>query len=140
MPTYNPEDFIDKTIFAQTKINAHKAADKTSDILYTFQPGATVGVVYSFLQKPDGLWWHFRYRPNPNVSAISYFVKNELNQFNKKDLESQGLLSTEQKAEAEADKNKTLLDKIFEFGKKGVTGIIVVLLAVYVFNKTQSKK
>ena len=140
MPTYNPEDFIGKTIFAQTKINAYKAADKKSDILYTFQPGATVGVIYSFLQKPDGLWWQFRYRPNPNVNAISYFVKNELNQFNKKNLEEQGLVSTQDKAEAEAEKNKSVLDKVFDFGKKSATAIIIVLLAVYAYNKTQSKK
>jgi hypothetical protein len=140
MATYNPEDLINKTIFAQTKINAYKAADKQSQILYTFQPGATVGIVYSFVQKPDGLWWMFRYRPNPNVNAISYFVKNELNQFNKKDLESQGLLSTKEKAEAEAEKDKSILDKIFDFGKKSATGIIIVLLAVYAYNKTQTKK
>jgi len=139
MPTYNPEDFIGKTIFAEKSINAHRAADKESDVLYRFQPGSTVGVIYSFLQKPDGLWWQFRYRPNPNVNAISYFVKNELNQFNKKDLESQGLISTEEKAEAEADKNKSYLDKLFEFGKKGGTAIIVVLLGIYAYKQLKNK-
>ena len=136
MPLYNPESIWGKTLFSIKTVKAHLAADKESDVLFTFKPGATVGIVNRDIPKTDGIWWQFKRAGGTNF----YYVKHDEGLFSLKALKEQGLQTEAEKAEAEAEANKTILDKIFDFGKKSATGIIIVLLAVYAYNKTQSKK
>lgn len=136
MPYYNPEAVRGKTLFAIKTVNARLAADKESDVLFTFKPGSTVGVVNMEIPKTDGVWWQFKRAGGRSF----YYVKHEEGLFSLKALKEQGLQTEKEKAEAEAEANKSILDKIFDFGKKSAIGIIIVLLAVYAYNKTQSKK
>lgn len=129
MPTYNPNEVIGKTIYAIKRVNGYSEASEQSAPIYTFNSGAAVGVVYSYVSKPTGLWWQFRYNNK------SYFVKHEQGAFNLSDLKNQGLQTEAEKAKAEAEANKSILDKIFNFGKKSATGIILVLLGIYTYKQ-----
>jgi len=127
MATYNPDDIIGKTIYAIKKVNGYSEASELSAAIYTFNVGAPVGVVFSYVSKPDGLWWQFRYNNK------SYFVKHAQGTFNLTDLKNQGLQTEAEKEKTKAEANKTTLDKILEFGKKSATGIILVLLGIYAY-------
>jgi hypothetical protein len=131
MATYNPDDIIGKTLYALKRVNGYNLADEKSDPIYTFNAGAPVGVVFSYVSKPDGLYWQFRYNNR------SYFVKHAQGRFNLSDLKNQGLQTEQEKAQAEAEANKGPLDKIFDFGKKSATAIIIVLLGIYAYKQTR---
>jgi hypothetical protein len=128
MATYNPDDIIGKTIYAVKRVNGYNLADVNSNPIYTFNPGAAVGVVFSYVSNPDGLYWQFRY------NGKSYFVKHGQGLFNLTDLKNQGLQTEAEKAAEAAEAKKGPLDKIFDFGKKSATAIIIVLLGVYAYN------
>jgi hypothetical protein len=134
MASYNPDELIGKTFYPIKRVFAYADASTIDKPIYFFDPGTPIGVVFSYLNKSSGIWWQFK-RNNK-----SFFVKHEQGLFDLKDLKEQGLQTEKEKAEAEAEANKSFLDKIFDFGKKSATGIIIVLLAVYAYNKTQSKK
>jgi hypothetical protein len=127
MATYNPDDLINKTFYAIKRLNGYSEASTLSAPIYTFNLGAPVGVVFSYVSKPDGLWWQFKYNNR------SYFVKHEQGAFNLTDLKGQGLQTEAEKAQAEAEANKGPLDKIFDYGKKSATVIIAVLLGIYAY-------
>jgi hypothetical protein len=129
MASYNPDDLIGKTFFPIKRVFAYKDASTIDKPIFFFDPsvGNPIGVVFSYVQKPTGLWWQFK------RNTKSYFVKHEEGAFNLKDLKNQGLQTEAEKAEAEAEKNKSYLEKIFDFGKKGGTAIIIVLLGIYAY-------
>ena len=133
MDKYNPDDLIGKTFYPLKRVFAYGDASTIDKPVYFFDPGNPIGVVYSYLSKPTGLWWQFK------SGSKSYFVKHEQGLFNLKDLKDQGLTTEKEKREAEAEANKTTLEKIFEFGKKSATAIIIVVLGVYAYNQTKKK-
>jgi hypothetical protein len=49
MPTFNANQIIDKTLIAKVNIPIYRYAEDGAPVVYTVKPGASVGVVYSYL-------------------------------------------------------------------------------------------
>jgi hypothetical protein len=105
---YSATDLIGKSLFAKKSIPLKRFTDDDKPTVYTVDPGKLVGVVYSWVVKPDGtLWWAF-YDQNKNP----YYAKHAEGNFSLSELTAQGLESVAQKAKDEAKANESITDKI----------------------------
>jgi len=135
MPEYSADEIIGKTLIANKDIKIWKipakpsigeAGVKWSDI-YVKKNNAA-GVVYSYVGGTGGdpLFWVFD-TPGVNVGEIgaNFFVPHAVGNFNVKSLKEQGALTTKERADLEAEENKTTGDKIIEAFKKGGKYILI---------------
>jgi len=129
--TYNSNDVIGKTLIANIPVNVYAEASNIN-LLYTVRPGNTVGVVYSWVNKNGVIWWQ--------LEPGNKFVSHAIGKFNLQVLEDQGLLTTEEKQEAEEDKNKTWFQKFLEgTSKKVLTGAALLAVGYIIFKQVRKK-
>ena len=129
--TYNANDVIGKTLIANIPVNVYAEASNIN-LLYTVRPGNTVGVVYSWVNKNGVIWWQ--------LEPGNKFVSHAIGKFNLQVLEDQGLLTTEEKQEAEEDKNKTWFQKFLEgTSKKVLTGAALLAVGYIIFKQVRKK-
>lgn len=57
MPTITADKIIGHNIYAKTKIDAYNYPDKPNKIVRSFKPGELIGLVYSYIEKSDGVYW-----------------------------------------------------------------------------------
>lgn len=126
MPEINIADLINKTLIAKKQLTAYNYASEPRKVLFTFQPNASVGVVYSWLERPDGIYLVFqRYG-----GASSYVIKYEPDAF--KFTSDIKVIAEKQKQETEKQliEQKGAFSYYFEkYGKivlLSVVGIIVI--------------
>lgn len=129
---YEAKDIIGKSLIARKQINVYSLPDaKAQYKIAIVLPGNSCGVVYSYIQKPDGLYWMFYNNTKP------YYIKHSTGAFDVNSLKIQGVLTTEQKKEAERLENLNWIERQFEDlkqgGKKaliivGVSAAIIILL------------
>lgn len=70
MPTYRLEDLAGKRVRAAKTVKVYRLPDKTMPVLRTYPSGSEIGVVFSWVTKPDGtylafddLWGQMYYLP-----------------------------------------------------------------------------
>lgn len=130
MPTITADKVLNKSLYAKTDINAVTGA---GNFYKTFKAGALIGNVYSWISKPDGLYWMFN-GPTP------YYVKHDANKLS--------LLALPQiLAEITQEEEKKKLDALgpiqYNIDKylPYIIGAVVVAVALpTVINLSQSKK
>ena len=129
MPTFSANEIIGKTLIANKIIDIWKIPAKPSTgeagIKWTgiyVKKNDAAGVVYSYVGGTGGdpLFWVFE-TPGVNAGQIgaNFYVPHAVGNFNVESLREQGVLTTAERAELEAEENKTTGDKIVEAFKKG---------------------
>ncbi|MEL6355978.1 MAG: hypothetical protein AAFQ37_03495 [Bacteroidota bacterium] len=105
MPSFNVTDLIGKTLHAKTSVPIKRWPEDDSPIIRTVPAGATVGVIYSWLNvKPGRSRLHFQFM---DQEGRSYYVEFISGRFNLTALRSQGVQSIEEQNEA----NKPFLER-----------------------------
>jgi hypothetical protein len=97
MATYSAADIVDKSLIAKRAVPVFKLPEaKMSNRIGVVNKGNSVGIVYSYIQKPDGLYWMFK----PKFGT-TYYAKHIPGDFDVSNLRTQGVISQEEKAENE---------------------------------------
>jgi hypothetical protein len=128
MATYNPNDLIGKTLFATKKIFLKRTPSDAAQPIYTVKPGATVGVVDSFIFPKPGrnvnMYWQFL-----DQNGKYFYAEHTPGSFDTKKVEIQGAVSIEdQKAQSDEEaKNwvEKLTPKLWLFGL-GFAGFVLL--------------
>ncbi len=111
-PVYSVSDIVDKTLFALKDLpyyDSVPSAYNTPKVIGTVKAGTPAGVVYSWLETSQGIWWMFY--PS-SFYGSSYYMPHHIGYFDMDALAQQGVLSDEEKAAAEAEGNKTWYEKL----------------------------
>jgi hypothetical protein len=123
MPLFNAEEIIGKTLFAKGfPVNLRQYASTEAPIISKTQPGEIVGQVYSYLNKPDGVWWQIQ---RPTGGAV--WARHNPAAFDLKALKEQGVKSTEERRKEEEEKALTPGEKFIKSFER--IGIIVAAIA-----------
>ena len=134
MPTFNSKDIIDKTLIAKVKIPVTRYAKDDAPIVYTVNPGQSVGVVYSFLipkENRTNLWWAFK-----DSNDKFYYTEHKEGIYDITSLQQQGVLTTAQQQQAAAEASMSTTDKVFKLVQK----YLLIGAGVYLLNSIIKKK
>ena len=118
MATFNVDDIVDKTLIAKVKIPIKRYAEDNAPIVYTVNPGSSVGVVYSWLMPNANrvnMWWAFK-----DSNDKFYYTEHKNNIYSVTALQQQGALTLAQQQAAAAEANLTTGDKIFRLIKNAL--------------------
>lgn len=133
---YSADEIINKTLYTQAgrTVNIRKLPTIDSEIIATIGGGQIVGVVYSYVSRPDGLWWMIE-RNNSK-----FWVKHLIGYFDVKALAGQGALTTEEilkrKEEAEKSLGEKAIDKIISVIKP----VVFLIAGAFIINSFINKK
>lgn len=117
MPTFNAADIIGKTLIAKKQTNILRLPTSNAISVYQANAGETIGVVNSYLlpnNQRNNIFWMFE-----DSNGKPYYVQHQQNQFDVKTLQSQGVLTLEEKKEQEDAANETIGNKVFRYIKNG---------------------
>lgn len=134
MATYSAEQIIDKTLIAKKPIKLVRYASDDAPVIYTVQPGQTVGIVYSYLlpgENRSSLYWSFN-----DADGRAYYAKHGVGLFDVKALKDSGALTVQEQTEAEEEKQLTTGDKIFRL----VKNLAFIGAGAYLLNTIINKK
>ena len=134
MATFNAADIVDKTLIAKVQIPVTRYADDDAPIIYTVNPGSSVGVVYSFLMPKanrTNLWWAFK-----DSNDKFYYTEHKTGIYDITALQQQGVLTAAQQQAAAADANLSTTDKVFKLVQK----YLLIGAGVYLLNSIIKKK
>lgn len=138
MKTYSADEIIGKTLYIKSGTrNIRRSASTSGEVVRKVSKGMSAGVVYSWLNQPDGLWW----RLDTPVNNPEW-IKHETGAFDLELLKYQGAKTTQEKFREAQNANKTTGDKIVELLKKGgkvLAFLGVGVLAYKYFNKKQKQ-
>jgi hypothetical protein len=136
MPTFNANEIIGKTLIAKKNLPIWKIPPSPSTGFagvkwdgIQINKGKPAGVVYSYVggNGIDPLFWAFE-TPGVNIGQIGsfFYVEHAEGIFDVKSLREQGVLTTQEIEEAEAEANKTGAEKLIDALKKGGKYILIV--------------
>ena len=134
MATFNVDDIVDKTLIAKVKIPIKRYAEDNAPIVYTVNPGSSVGVVYSWLMPNANrvnMWWVFK-----DSNDKFYYTEHKNNIYSVTALQQQGALTLAQQQAAAAEANLTTGDKIFRL----IKNTLLIGAGVYLLNSIIKKK
>ena len=134
MATFNVDDIVDKTLIAKVKIPIKRYAEDNAPIVYTVNPGSSVGVVYSWLMPNANrvnMWWVFK-----DSNDKFYYTEHKKDIYDVTALQQQGALTLAQQQAAAAEANLTTGDKIFRLIKNA----LLIGGGVYLVNTIIKKK
>ncbi|MEB3213979.1 MAG: hypothetical protein VKL39_21705 [Leptolyngbyaceae bacterium] len=90
---YSVTEIIGKTLFpASQPVKLYRTPDVKSPVIFTVNPGTGLGIVFSYVQRPDGIYWQFT-----DGNGRPYFAKHEPGRFSLTALRQQGAQSTIEK-------------------------------------------
>ena len=134
--TYSAADIIGKTLFAKGySVNLRSGASTEAPIVAKTQPGEAVGVVYSYLEQPDGLWWMIQ---RPAGSAV--WARHNPGAFDLEAIKQQGVKTTEEKIKQAEEANLTTGQKIGATIQKAVLIIAGAAALYFVFKSLKAEK
>lgn len=108
---FRADQIIGKSLTAKIPVKIYRTPDDSAAPVYTVSPGENIGVVTSFLNPGpgrSGLYWVFK-----DQTGRNYYTRHAQGRYDITALQNQGAQSTAQELEAEAEKKKTVSDKIF---------------------------
>jgi len=136
--TFNVKQIIGKTLIAKARVNVRSSANMTNDsnILYRSEIGDIIGIVSSWVQKGNQLWWEFE----PDNKYSYRYCLHSSGSFDVKSLKEQGALTPkqeEEKKKAEEKSDSSFWDTLFGGSGSGsgmktlkTVGIIAAVLIV----------
>lgn len=134
MATYSADQIIGKTLIAKKPIKLKRIASDTATVIYTVDPGQSVGKVESYLlpsANRSSLYWQFMDENNR-----AYYAEHAIGNFDVKSIAEQGALTVVEQAEAAAEENLTTGDKIFRL----VKNLALIGAGAYLLNTIINKK
>ncbi len=103
---FSADQIINKGLFARGPVPLKRLPQDSAPVIYTVQPGARAGTVYSWLDFKPGvrknLYWMF-YDENKKP----YYAEHLPGRFATSELREQGALTIKEQLQAEARKNET---------------------------------
>jgi len=144
--TFSAADIVGKSLIALKRVDIYDTVHAHRKRIAFIRPGDSVGVVYSWLSRPDGLWWMFQ------SGTGYYYAKHAAGLFDVSNLKTQGVLTMEQKKEQEYYEDLNYLQKMgykmSQFSKSLVPdinwtkiGLIAGgALGLYIFAKSEISK
>lgn len=136
-PTYSAADIVGKTLIAKGKVNLYDSPYDDAQVIATLQPGATVGVVLSWVSPSVAAGRHLFYWQFLDGQGNYYYAAHFVGEFDIQSLQDQGTLTAAQQAAAAADANKSILQIEFEkYAPWVIGGVIGIAVLGVVLKKT----
>ena len=111
MPTYSAADIVGRTLVAkiETPVFNRPSYDPAAQIITTARAGNVLGVVDSWVGGTAGkpLNWQFK-----TPAGQFYYIAHDARKFDTNSLQEQGALTTQEKAEQEANANMSTGERI----------------------------
>jgi hypothetical protein len=104
--TFSASDIVGKSLIAKKRVDIFDTVHSNRKRIAFVRPGDSVGIVYSWLSRPDGLWWQFKSGSN------YYYAKHAEGLFDVSNLKTQGVLTLEEKKEQELFEELNYLEKM----------------------------
>lgn len=125
MPEIGLNKLIGLNLKAAKKLNAYNFADTPHKILFSIPVGGNAGKVYSWLERPDGIWLQFE-----RSGGAFYYIKADAGAFTATDQILQAYKL--QKAEQEQDiiKEKGAVPYYIEKYGVWLLGAVLAIVAV----------
>lgn len=137
MPTYSAADIVGRTLVAkiETPVFNRPSYDPAAQIITTARAGNVLGVVDSWVGGTAGkpLNWQFK-----TPTGRFYYIQHDARKFDTNSLQEQGALTTQEKAEQEANANMTTGERIVKsltkIGMFAAAGLIAARLLQVALN------
>jgi len=134
MPTFSADQIIGKTLIAKRPVKLYRSAFDSATVIYTVDPGQSIGKVYSYLATAPGrtsVYWAFyddQQRP--------YYTPHIQGNFDIKTLSDQGALTVNQQQEQQQEEQMSTTDKAFKL----IRNIALYAAGAYLLKGLISKK
>lgn len=107
MATFSAAEIVGKTLIAKSQVNVYSLPDDSKQYkIAVVKKGAYVGTVYSWIQKPGGLFWQFQ------SGNSFYYVKHFTGAFDVTKLKKQGALTVEEQTASEEFEKLNQIQKL----------------------------
>jgi hypothetical protein len=129
MPIYSAADIIGKTLIAKKSIGIKREPTDLASIIFTVQPGQSVGIVDSYYNVIPGrsvLYWGFK-----DANGRNYYAPHLEGYFDLTALKDQGVITTQEKTQLELQKNETTKS----FIERNIKNIIIIAAAAYILKE-----
>lgn len=107
MSIYSAADIVGKTLIAKVPVMLKRTPQDSAPSIFTAAPGASVGTVFSYIAPGVGnkrLYWMFK-----DSSGRSYYAEHAEGRFDIKAIQSQGVLTADEKKDIEDKKNEGVM-------------------------------
>ena len=133
MPQVGIDRLIGLNLTAAKKLNAYNFADTPNKVLFQIPVGGNAGKVYSWLERPTGIWLQFQ-----RSGGSYYYIKADIGSFKATDQVLQEYKLQKAKQEKELMQSKGTIPYYIE--KYGVWMIGAVIGIVVIKEYFKSKK
>ena len=107
MAIFSAEKIVGKTLIAKSQVNVYSLPNDNKQYkIAVVKKGAYVGTVYSWVQKPSGLYWQFQ------SGSSFYYVKHFTGAFDIDKLKKQGTLTVEEQTASEEFEKLNQIQKL----------------------------
>ena len=137
MATTPVTQLYDKTVFANKNVPVFRSNDFKKPFK-TYKKGEAVGVVYSHISRPEGIYLMFL-EPKA-LGGRSYYMLYSPTNVDTKSLKQQGVKTDEQLIKEEVDKNLYEKSKFEYFISKYGIWVLITILAIPVVKTYVEKK
>lgn len=122
-PTFNASQIVGQSLIAKTAVSTYDEPYDNANLVNTYNPGQTVGVVVSWLDADPAngrsvLYWQFL-----DSNGNFYYAPHYVGEFNVQALVDAGALTTGAQTQAAADANKGVLQTEIEKYLPAIIGI-----------------
>lgn len=108
MSVFSAADIVGKTLVARKTIPVYSLPMANAQYkIGTVQKGNSAGVVYSYLSRPDGIWWQFI----PTFGK-PYYIRHDNNAFDVSALKQQGVITVEDQRQQEEREKMSWWEKL----------------------------
>jgi hypothetical protein len=139
-PTYSADQIVGRTLIAKTQVTAYDEPEDGSNVVNSFAPGQTVGVVTSWEDANAALGisvlnWQFM-----DANGTPYYVPHYVGEFDIQALADSGALTTGQQTQAAIDANKPAWQLMIQQYAPWIIGGVLAIGLVGVLLKNSGKK
>ncbi len=130
--TFNADQIIGKTLFANSPVNIYTLPDVSSVVMATIQPGQPVGVVYSYIQRGTNFWWQL---------SPGGYVLHQTGLFDIQSLNDQGAIDTATlNAPDTATRARAALNALLSGLKWAIPAALVIFAAYWIVKTYKTAK
>ena len=122
MPQVELDKLIGLNLKAAKKLSAYNFPEKPNKVLFTIPSGGNAGKVYSWIERPDGIWLQFK-----RSSGTFYYILADQGAFNATDQVLQAYKVQQAEQEQELIKTKGAVPYYIEkYGVWVLGGVLVI--------------
>ncbi|MFA5297625.1 MAG: hypothetical protein WC389_05390 [Lutibacter sp.] len=98
--SYSADDIIGKTLIAKQTTSGYNLPNVNANKIASYKPGSVIGVVYSFIQNTQGLFWVINLKGGKSI-----YLLHAAGKYSIKALKDQGAKTDTEKAREQAKKD-----------------------------------